>query len=191
MFDHSGATSSPPLNYHLQPEQFCAIISGLASHDAEHVGFDTSLFKMGLTRDYGRKRLSAGRDSRKSSTRSSPRSTIWRISSDVGLFFFAAFMQRERKPCVIKDSWVSVGELQGKESEAYLLAHARSYGVSKGIPMIQHSEEVHVKGEAGNMRPDTVLNNRHTASVANSKDERSHTRLILTPYGMPLDKFSN
>ena len=47
LFDHSGVTSSPPLDYHSEPEQFCAIIAGLASHDARRLGFDTSFFKDG------------------------------------------------------------------------------------------------------------------------------------------------
>lgn len=47
MFDHFGVTSSPPLGYHSDPEQFCAIICGLASHDVQRLGFDTSMFKMG------------------------------------------------------------------------------------------------------------------------------------------------
>ena len=38
---------------------------------------------------------------------------------------------------------------------ASLLAHARSCGLSKVILMIQHSEEVHVKGAARRIRPDS------------------------------------
>jgi hypothetical protein len=102
-----------------------------------------------------------------------------------------AVVDEDMKQYVIKDAWVSVGELEGKESEASLLAHARSCGISKGIPLLRHSEEVHVKGEAGRERPDTILNNRQATSTSNLKLERLHTRLVMSPYGKPLEEFSN
>ena len=108
-----------------------------------------------------------------------------------GTICFAAVDEEEMERYVIKDSWVSMDELEGKESEASLLTHARNCGVSKGIPLLRHSEDVHFEGEAGRMQPDTILNIRRISSIDNSKLERLHTRLVMAPYGKPLDEFSN
>ena len=191
MFDHSGVVYSPPLDYHSNPEQFCAIISGLALHDLQRLGFDTSLFRVGASwRLRSREVLGRNRFRDVSYTIFA---AIYYMAYIIGrgTICFAAVDDEERKKYVIKDSWVSVNELEGKESEASLLAHARNCGVSQGIPVLRHSEEVHVKGEAGRERPDTILNNRQATSTDNTKLERLHTRLIMAPYGKPLDKFSN
>ena len=102
-------------------------------------------------------------------------------------------VDEDGKQYVIKDCWVSVNELEGKGSEASLLTHARSSGISKGIPLIRHLEEVQVRGEAGREQPDTILNNRRASLPDNFELERIHTRLVLSPYGKPLpsEKFSN
>ena len=191
LFDRSGVTSSPPLDYHSNPEQFCAIVHGLASHDIQRLGFDPSLFRHGL--DWTLRTQEVVRRTRRREVKYTIITTLYYIAIMIsrGTICFEAFDQQDGKQYVIKDSWISVDELEGKESEASLLAHARSCGVSKGIPLIRHSEEVHVRGEAGRERPDTILNNRRISSPSNLKLERIHTRIILSPYGKPLDKFSN
>ena len=191
MFDHSGVTSSPPLDYHSEPEQFCAIISGLASHDAQRLGFDTSLFKDGTYRGLRTREVVGRRRVREVEYSIFATLYYWAYVVGRGTICFAVMNEEENKGYVIKDSWVSMDELEGKESEASLLTHARSCGVSKGIPLLRHSEDVHVKGEGGRLRPDTILNNRRITSTGNSKLERFHTRLVMAPYGKPLDEFSN
>jgi hypothetical protein len=44
MFDRSSAVSSPSIDYHAQPEQFCAIVAGLASMQEARLGLDTSIW---------------------------------------------------------------------------------------------------------------------------------------------------
>jgi len=191
MFDHSGVTSSPPLDYHVEPEQFCAIISGLASHDAQSLGFDTSLFKDGSYRGLRTREVVGQKRFREVEYSIIATIYYWAYVVGRGTICFAAVNEEEKKGYVIKDTWVSIDELEGKESEASLLTHARSSGVSKGIPLLQHSEDVHVKGKAGRLRPDTILNNRRITLTGNPKIERLHTRLVMAPYGKPLDEFSN
>ena len=191
MFDHSGVTSSPPLDYHSNPEQFCAIIYGLASHDVERLGFDTSLSRKGESSWELRTNEVLSRKRRRE-VKYTIFAALYYIPYIIGrgTKCFAA-ADEDGKQYVIKDCWVSVDELEGKESEASLLNHARSCGISRGIPLIRHSEEVHVRGEAGRGRPDTIFNNRHIMSPDNIKVERIHTRLVLSPYGKPLEQFSN
>ena len=191
MFDHSGVTSSPPLDYHSDPEQFCAIIHGLASHDVQRLGLDPSLYKKGQCSWELRMNEILGRI-RRQEVKYTIFATLYYASHIIGsgTKCFAAVAE-DGKKCVIKDCWVSVDELEGKESEASLLNHARSCGISKGIPLLRHSEEVHVRGEAGRERPDTIFNNRRVVSPDSVKRERIHARLVLSPYGKPLEKFSN
>ena len=192
MFDHSGVTSSPPLNYHSNPEQFCAIICGLASDDVQRLGLDTSLCRKGESYWELRMKEVLGR-TRRREHKYTIFATLCYIPYIIGrgTKCFAAVDEDDEQEYVIKDCWVSVDELEGKESEASLLNHARTCGVSKGIPLIRHSEEVHVRGEAGRERPDTIFNNRRVVSPDSVKLERIHTRLVISPYGKPLEKFSN
>ena len=157
MFDHSGVTSSPPLDYHSDPEQFCAIIHGLASHDVQRLGLDPSLYKKGQCSWELRMNEVLGR-TRRREVKYTIFATLYYASHIIGsgTKCFAAVAE-DGKKCVIKDCWVSVDELEGKESEASLLNHARSCGISKGIPLLRHSEEVQVRGEAGRERPDTIF----------------------------------
>src|SRR6266481_1916027 len=48
MFDRSGIVSSPSIDYHAHPNQFCAIIAGLASMDEARLGLDTTIMQDGL-----------------------------------------------------------------------------------------------------------------------------------------------
>ncbi|KAF8583187.1 hypothetical protein K439DRAFT_1634618 [Ramaria rubella] len=190
MFDRSGVLSSPSLDYHAEPEQFCAIITGLASHDGVRLGFDTSIFRNGQ-RPVVRTREVVNN----------------RRSKDVDYFLIAlpyhatdlvgratvCFAAEDVSSCIrylIKDYWVSDSESEGKESEASLIAHACSQGVSKGIPLICFSEDVHIKEMKGRLRLDSVANNRQDHS-GNLKLNRVHTRLIMTPFGKPFNRFSN
>ena len=191
MFDHSGVISSPPLDYHSNPEEFCAIIYGLASHDVQRLGLDTSFFRKGRASWELQTKELLGRTKRRK-VKYTILTTLYHIPYIIGrrTKCFAAINEGDGKRYVIKDCWVSVDKLEGKESEASLLTHARACGISKGIPLIRHSEEVHVR-EAGRERPDTVLNNRRLTSSDNLNLERIHTRLVISPYGKPLDRFSN
>jgi hypothetical protein len=78
--------------------------------------------------------------------------------------FAILYFMRHETIYVIKDAWVSVDELEGKELEASLMARARSC-----IPLSRDSEEVHVKGEAGRPPPDTILNERQATSTSKLK----------------------
>jgi len=92
---------------------------------------------------------------------------------------------------VIKDSWAAIGDLEGKESEASLIALARLRGVSKGIPQIRHAEELRVRSLNGRAGLDTILGNRQDHSGHHSQLDRVHRRIVMSPYGKPLHQFSN
>ncbi|KAF8584585.1 hypothetical protein K439DRAFT_1134675 [Ramaria rubella] len=190
MFDRSGVVSSPSFDYHMEPVQFCAIVTGLASYEGERLGFDTSILNedsqaiLRVTEFVGRKRAKEVKYAL---------TDLLYFASDLvgrGTICFAARMDADERQYVLKDSWVANDVLEGKESEASLIAHARNLGVSKGIPRIQHSEDVRIKGSTGVTRLDSVFSNRQTQSPDNAV-ERVHTRLIMEPYGIPLHHFSN
>ncbi|KAF8584582.1 hypothetical protein K439DRAFT_1566433 [Ramaria rubella] len=191
MFDRSGVVSSPSFDYHMEPVQFCAIVTGLASYEGERLGFDTSILNedsqaiLRVTEFVGRKRAKEVKYAL---------TDLLYFASDLvgrGTICFATRMDADpERQYVLKDSWVAHDVLEGKESEASLIAHARNLGVSKGIPRIQYSEDVRIKGSTGVTRLDSVFSNRQTQSPDNAV-ERVHTRLIMEPYGIPLHHFSN
>ncbi|KAF8587439.1 hypothetical protein K439DRAFT_825968 [Ramaria rubella] len=190
MFDRSGVLSSPSLDYHAEPEQFCAIITGLASHDGVRLGFDTSIFENAQntivrTREVVNNRRSKNVDYFLIALPYHATDLVGRAT-----ICFAAKDISSDVRYLIKDYWVSDSESEGKESEASLIAHAYRQGVSKGIPQIHFSEEVHVKESKGRLRLDSVVNNRQDYS-GNLKANRVHTRLIMTPFGKPFEQFSN
>jgi hypothetical protein len=192
MFDRSGVVSSPSLDYHVHPEQFCAIVAGLASMEASRLGLDTSLCREDR-RGLVRTREPVGKGKIKD-IKYVLTDTLYYSSDFVGrgTICFSAYEEGAPKtPYVIKDSWVATEDLEGKESEASLVAHARRQGVSKGISNIRHAKDVRVKGSAGHIGIDTILNNRQDHSGNRSKVERVHTRLIISPYGKPLHRFSD
>ena len=48
MFDRSGIVSSPSIDYHAYPSQFCPVISGLASMEEARLGLDTTMSRDGF-----------------------------------------------------------------------------------------------------------------------------------------------
>ncbi|KAF8587455.1 hypothetical protein K439DRAFT_1630751, partial [Ramaria rubella] len=177
-------------DYHAEPEQFCAIITGLASHDGVRLGFDTSIFENAQntivrTREVVNNRRSKSVDYFLIALPYHATDLVGRAT-----ICFAAKDISSDVRYLIKDYWVSDSESEGKESEASLIAHAYRQGVSKGIPQIRFSEEVHVKESKGRLRLDSVVNNRQDYS-GNLKANRVHTRLIMTPFGKPFEQFSN
>ena len=136
MFDHSGAVASEPFNYHQQPEQFCAVISQLASYDAQSIGFDLSMFSDGT---------STRIRTCESSEDGSLTQCLYAIKER--LFLFPSLIGRgticwltsganEWETFVIKDAWIAPEELAGKESGGSLLRHAKSEGVIVGVAQV-------------------------------------------------------
>jgi len=192
MFDRSGIVSSPSIDYHAHPNQFCAIIAGLASMDEARLGLDTTIMQDGL-RGVVRTREVVGKAGVKDVEYTLSK-TLYYASDLVGrgTICFVAYEETAPKTLyVIKDSWFATGDLEGKESEVSLIAHAHNRGVSKGIPQIRHAEDVLVKGLNGCIGVDTVLNSRQDHSRDHLQFERVHRRLLMTPCGKPLQQFSN
>jgi len=192
MFDRSGVVSSPSLDYHAHPQQFCAIIAGLASMDEARLGLDTSFFRDGPRGVvFTKEKVGKGQIKGIEYTLDT---TLYYASDLVGRGTICFTAYEEAAPMtlfVIKDSWVATGDLEGKESEASLIALARRRGVSKGIPQIRHAEELRVKGLNGRVGLDTILGNRQDHSGHHSQLDRVHRRIVMSPYGKPLHQFSN
>ena len=192
MFDRSGVLSSPSIDYHAHPNQFCAIIAGLASMEETRLGLDTTMSRDGF-RGVVRTREVVGKAGMKD-VEYILRRTLYYASDLVGrgTICFAAYEETAPKTLyVIKDSWFATGDLEGKESEASLIAYAHNQGVSKGIPQVRHAEDVQVKGLNGRIGVDTILNSRQDHSNDHPQLERVHRRLLMSPCGKPLHHFSN
>ena len=61
IFEGSGAVSSPSLDYHTHPEQFCAIVAGLAFMDDARLGLDISIWSDGKSRIWTREVIRNGK----------------------------------------------------------------------------------------------------------------------------------
>ena len=192
MFDHSGAVVSPPCNYHQDPEQFWAIITGLASDKTERTGFDSSIFADGQC---AKIRTFESEPNQHDSSKAT------HYTLKVGLFQFHSLVGRGTRcwlvtgpdgsdsTFVIKDAWIAPEERAGRESEASLLRHVQTRGVVAGVVQIHHSEEVRRGLDATDL--DTVFRNRRVEGCASSdkKLDRVHTRIVMDAYYNTLDRF--
>jgi len=192
MFDHSGAVASQPCNYHQNPDQFCAVVSGLASDKAESIGFDTNIFSQG---HYGRIRtFESGSNDRSTAVQYTIEESLFQFSSLVGrgtICWLCSRPDHFNSTFVVKDAWISPSELGGREFEGSLLHHAKSQGVRLGISQVQHFEQVRSGKDASNL--DTVLHNRQVewSSPEGKKIDRVHTRIVMETHGKTLDKFTS
>ena len=190
LFDRSGILRSKPLDYHKSPEQFCAIIAGLASLDPDAIGLDSS-WRVDEHGGYIRMVESIGRNRTKNVEYKLER--LLHVSSfPVGRATTCLSVLDpvdENIKYAMKDSWVDVS-IEGKESEASLLEHARTCGVTEGLPVFKHFEEVRVRNGSRGSRLDRVLLNRNLAFASTSND-RIHTRALMTPVGKPLLEFTS
>ena len=82
-------------------------------------------------------------------------------------------------------------DLERRVSVASLLLHAQKRGGLKGVARIRHSEAVQLKLHAGRFEADNIIKNRKGVCEKNSVVERIDTRIVMSPYGKPLDRFSN
>jgi len=191
MFDHSGALSSQPCNYHQDPEQFWAIIAGLASDKTERTGFDSTIFCDG---PYMKIRtLEPIEDGSLTGTHYRIKQLLFQCRSLVGrgtICWLAAGPDGSETTFVIKDAWIAPEELAGRESEASLLRHVQTMGVVAGVVQIRHSEEVRRGVDATDV--DTVFRNRRVEGSSSSEREldRVHTRIVMNTHGKTLDQFA-
>ncbi len=191
MFDHSGAVASPPCHYHQHPEQFWAIISGLASDNAERTGFDNSIFGDG---PYTKIRtLEPTEDGSLTETHYTIKGRIFQFPSLVGRGTICWRTSRSddlESTFVVKDAWIAPSELAGRESESSLLRHNRTQGVVAGVVQIRHAEEVRRGTDPSDI--DTVLRNRRVENVPPVERgfDRVHTRIVMETYGKTLDCFA-
>jgi hypothetical protein len=197
MFDHSGAIFSDPLDYHQNPDQFCAVISGLASSDALRLGFDSTMYSEDR-RSKIRTMESDGTRQTRRTMRQQPSGTVYTIKESVfrfptvvgkGTLCWLVRDDRTDVEYVIKDAWIAPEELPGRESEASLLWHVQRQGVFKGVAQIRYFEEVLLGNESTAI--DSILHNRRTTGAGDRTMERMHTRLVLSTHGKPLDHFSS
>ena len=191
MFDHSGAVSSQPCNYHQEPEQFWALISGLASDKTERTGFDSSIFADGPIMKI---RTSEPIEDGTSTVRHyAVKESLFHFPSLVGrgtICWLAERSDESESTFVIKDAWIASEELAGRESEASLLRHVQTKGVVMGVVQIRHSEEVRRGVDASDL--DTVFRNRRVegSSSSDRKLDRVHTRIVMDTHGKTLDRFA-
>ncbi|KAF8522849.1 hypothetical protein JB92DRAFT_3110422 [Gautieria morchelliformis] len=216
MFDHSGAVTSPPFDYHEHPAQFCAVIFGLGSDRGERVGFDQSMFP-GKKDFLVRTLVNPGEKSPKE-VQYVIREGLFRFSSLVGrgtnvlrtlklddlnstsvvkdaTIPHGELPGRESEGSdinstfVVKDAWIPRGDLPGRESEGSLLRHAQAKGVVNGIPQLEHFEEIRRSDDPNDL--DTILRNRQIdqPTAEDLKLERVHTRIVLKPFAETIDHF--
>ena len=190
LFDHSGAVASSPCNYHQHPEQFWAIISGLASDDVERTGFDNSIFG---DRPYTKIRtFEPTEDGSLTETHYTIKGRLFQFPSLVGrgtICWLTSRSHDSESTFVIKDAWIAPSELAGRESESSLLRHIRLQGVVNGVVQIRHAEEVRRGTDPSDI--DTVWRNRRveTKSPVERGLDRVHTRIVMETYGKTLDRF--
>src|SRR5882724_5165813 len=191
MFDHSGAVASQPCNYHREPEQFWAIITGLASHKTERTGFDSTIFGHG---PYMKIRTFEPTDD---GVLTKPqyiiRENLFQFHSLVGrgtICWRVTGPDDSASSFVIKDAWISAETLEGRETEGSLLRHIRVQGVVTGVVQMRHSEEVRRGADATDL--DTIFCNRRIEDSCshNNKLDRVHTRIVMDNHGKPLDRFA-
>ena len=191
MFDHSGAVASRPCNYHQDPEQFWAIIVGLASDKTGRTGFDSSIFGDGrYTKVRTFERIEDGSSMR---THYTLKERLFQFLSLVGRGTICWLATRPDEPYsrfVIKDAWIAPEELAGREAEASLLRHIQTRGVVAGVVQIRHSEEVRRGIDATDL--DTVFRNRRVEDSSSSERalDRVHTRIVMDTHGKTLDRFA-
>jgi len=191
MFDHSGSVASRPSNYHQDPEQFWAIITGLASDKTERTGFDSSIFGDGRCakiRTFEPTQLDSSK-----ATHYTLKANLFQFHSLVGrgtICWIVRGPDDSDSTFAIKDAWIAPEELDGRESEATLLRHVQTRGVVAGVVQIHHSEEVRRGLEATDL--DTVFRNRRVEASASAdrKLDRVHTRVVMDAYYNTLDRFT-
>jgi hypothetical protein len=193
MFDPSGAVVAPRMDYHARPEEFCAVIAGIASLDEVRAGFDTS---------FRRDDLAVARIWTMESTAKGParqvsyrvKSRLFRASKFIGRATGCWLAEPDDEPgtnCVIKDAWIAPSDLQ-KEMEGSLISHANRSGVVRGLVRIRHEARVLVPGRSG----DTTVKNRRIRNNAVTDamefvEDRIHTRIVMNTYGKSLWKFAS
>lgn len=191
LFDNSGAVYSSPCNYHQHPKRFCALISGLAA-DTASIGFDPTVFAV-KTRSFFRtfeNDVTGSRIERLYTIHN----RLFKSSDVHGRATMCCLTSRHDIPgssFVIKDAWIAPSDPPGRESEAFLVRHARSRGVVDGIVDILHFEEIPHPVDASQL--DTVVQNRQIDRSTDEarKLERVHTRTVMKTYGKTLDKFTD
>jgi len=191
MFDHSGAVASQPCNYHREPEQFWAVISGLASHKTERTGFDSTIFGDGP--DMKIRTFEPTEDGVPTKTQYTVHERLFQFHSLVGrgtICWRATGPDDSESSFVIKDAWIAPETLEGRESEGSLLRHIRNQGVVSGVVRMRHSEEVRRGADATDL--DTVFRNRRfeDSFSHDRKLDRVHTRIVMDNHGKPLDRFA-
>jgi len=191
MFDHSGAVASQPFNYHREPEQFWAIISGLASHKTERTGFDSTIFGDG---PYMKIRtFEPSEDGVPTKTQYTTHERLFQFHSLVGrgtICWRATGPNDAESSFVIKDAWIAPETLEGRETEGSLLRHIRNQGVVTGVVQMHHSEEVRCGADVTDL--DTVFRNRRVEDPCSHdrKLDRVHTRIVMENHHKTLDRFA-
>jgi len=191
MFDHSGAVVSRPLNYHQYPEQFWAVITGLASNKTERTGFDSSLFSDGRCAKI--RTFEPTQHDCPKARHYTLKSNLFQFHSLVGrgtICWRATGPDDSASSFVIKDAWIPAETLEGRESEGSLLRHIRNQGVVTGVVQMHHSEEVRRGADATDL--DTIFRNRRVEDSCSHdrKLDRVHTRIVMDNHGKPLDRFT-
>lgn len=192
LFDRSGILRSSPLEYHKYPERFCALVAGLTSLNPTEIGLDATMFVDALEQGYIRTTEIMGRSKLKHTNYILKRRLHFSsFPVGRGTMCFAAKDPTDKAiTYVIKDSWMDI-DLDGKESEASLLAHAKACGVTTGIPSFRHFEEIRVKDSWQTWRADRILFNRRLPPKLSATNDRLHTRTVMTPFGKPLLEFAS
>ena len=190
MFDHSGAVASEPFNYHQQPEQFCAVISQLASDDAQSIGFDLSMFSDGTSTKI--RTCESSEDGSLSQCLYTIKERLFLFPCLIGrgtICWLTSGLNDSESTFVIKDAWIAPEELDGRESEGSLLRHAKCKGVVLGVAQVRHFEEIHCGTGLSDL--DTVLHNRRAEGTSpdDIKLDRIHTRIVMETHGKTLDEF--
>ncbi|KIJ44187.1 hypothetical protein M422DRAFT_252203 [Sphaerobolus stellatus SS14] len=169
MYNHQGVIYSDLLNCHGGPEQFVAIIASMIS-DAVRI---------------------RGRGRRPKLKKYIMEDNIYHYASIPGRGTVCMCLvdpADELVPHVWKDAWIEEPGLDEWESEGYLLTLAKERGINKGIPQIEHFENVHCSS-----KPDTIFQNRRlpTSRVKRNISDRIHIMIIMRTYGKPFNKISN
>jgi len=191
MFDHSGTVASQPCNYHREPEQFWAIISGLASHKTECAGFDSTIIGNGPYMKI--QTFEPTEDGLPMEARYTVHGKLFQFHSLVGrgtICWSATGLDDSESLFVIKDAWIAPETLEGRESEGSLLCHIRNQGIVTSVVQMRHSEEVRRGADVIDL--DTVFRNRqveHSCSH-DRKLDHVHTHIVMDNHGKPLDRFA-
>lgn len=177
VFDRAGVVHSPEYNIDEHPQIFLRLVIGLLFMDRSHLGYDTTFStEQGarLIRIQGEK---------------------YRIEKDIfvddtvrgrGTVCLKAKCiegKNTGKVCVVKDAWV---DRSRKITEVEMLKFLKSKVAN--IPEILFGEIMSTVDKDGNVVNDSTENFRGPSAEIEIRD---HYRIVMTPYGEPLQNFSS